>query len=685
MGFRLGIDTGGTFTDLVALDEQTHELTTCKSPSTPRLPVQSLAQVLTDSGVNLAEVGHIQIGTTVVINAILARTGANVLFITTQGMRDILFIQRINRKYHYNLNWRKPQPLVKRRNVVEVAERLDSRGEPLVALDGAALEELKRSIQAILTRQRIDAFAVCLLFSYLNPAHEQAIGQYLARHYPEIPVSLSHRVSPVWREYERSCTVVANAYVAPIVEQYVQGVEAAMAKLKLRCPTDLIKSNGGTQLLRVAPERPLNLLLSGLAGGIIAGRFFGAMTGREEVITLDMGGTSSDTGLIHNGRFGYTTEFEIEWGHPVSTPVIDLSSIGAGGGSIGWKDKGGFLRVGPQSAGADPGPACYDKGGLDPTLTDAHLVVGRLNPEYFLAGRMALSPTKARDAIGRLSGTLQMPVEETALSMIRISSENMAGQIKLITVDRGLDPRDFALVAFGGAGPLHATEIARSLGMSDVVIPVGPGMCSALGAMIADMQVDKVTSCAARSDTLDSEDLRGTINRVRKEALDGLAEDGYSGEALVLMFVSMRYLDQNYEQDIAVSDDFLQGADITSIVDRFHERHRQFYGYCFPESVVEMIHVKVSAVGKIPFRGLKELGTTAHPPPIGDRTAVLSAGEALRTPVYRRQSFGAGTRLTGPAIIEEPASTTFLGPGDELETDRYGNFIIRVEGTSHES
>jgi N-methylhydantoinase A len=678
MGIRIGIDTGGTFTDLVAIDENSQDLITYKTASTPQKPVQALESVIAESGLEIAEVSGILIGSTVATNAVITRTGSNVLLITTKGTKDILFIQRINRKYHYNLNWRKPHPLVKRRNIVEVDERLDSKGGVVKPLTEEALGEMEKHIRDIMAREAIDAFAVCTLFCYLNPEHELKIKAYLQRHFPDVPVSLSHQVSPIWREYERGCTVVANAYIAPIARSYVSAAESALSKLDLDCPISMVKSNGGMERLEVVVERPINILLSGLAGGIIAGKYFGEITGNPNAITLDMGGTSCDIGLVSGGKIGYTTNFELEWGHPFSTPVIDVTTIGAGGGSVGWRDKGGFLRVGPQSAGAEPGPACYDKGGCEPTVTDANLVLGRINPDYFLKGKMKLKLENAQKTIADMGKQLNMSMNETAVSIVRIANENMAGQINLLTVDKGLDPRGYCLVAFGGAGPLHGAAIARSLKLGKVIVPINPGMCSALGSLIADMQVDKVSTCAMRSDTLDPEEVRQRLTEMSQDARQELFQEGYSGTPIVNMSISMRYLDQNYEQDIPVPEQFMSGDDTKSIFDHFHKNHEKFYGYCFPDNIIELIHLNVSAFGKVEFAGLKEIeGNTAHDPK-AFRRVLLDDVTEHDCPIYERDNLGSHCRIQGPAVIEEPASTTFIDRGDRLEVDQYGNLILHV-------
>lgn len=680
MGIRVGIDTGGTFTDLVAIDENNQQLITHKTGSTPHKPVLAIEQVVRGSDLRIPEISNVLIGATVAINAILTRSGATVLLVTTRGIKDVLFIQRINRKYHYNLDWKKPEPLVKRSNIVEISERLNFIGEVITPLSDEALIQMTLEIKDIISTEQIDAFAVSTLYSYLDPVHELLIGKCLQEHFPDRHVSLSHQVSPVWREYERTSTVVADSYIAPVILDYVKSAKSAFSTIGIDAPINMIKSNGGMEKLDVVPVKPVQVLLSGLAGGLISGKYFGELAGAQNVITLDMGGTSCDIGVISKSEISFTTEFEIEWGLPVSTPVIDVTTIGAGGGSIGWCDKGGFLSVGPQSAGAEPGPACYDKGGTKPTLTDANLLLGRLNPEYFLKGRMKLKKSRSKEEIELLAGQLNMTADQTAVSMIQIANENMAGQINLLTVDKGLDPRIFSLVAFGGAGPLHATAIAKSLKLGNVIIPSNPGMSSAFGSLIADMRVDKVKTCAIRSDTLNQDTVRKTFFDMGETAKLELKEEGFSGIPEIYMYISMRYLDQNYEQDIPVLSDFLSGSSIEASYKLFHEYHEKFYGFCFTENVIELIHMKVSAVGKIDFRGLKKIEKNKTLKPKDKRAVIIDNGEKSVCPIYERKTLGSGAVLKGPAIIEEPASTAFIGKNDELEVDCYGNLIINISG-----
>ena len=511
---RVGIDTGGTFTDLVAVDEETGAIAIAKVPSTPESPVDAVTAALDAAGVDAASVSHVVVGTTIGINAVLTRTGARVLYLTTKGFEDIPFIQRISRKYHYDYRWRKPTPLVSRGDCIGVDERLDEEGRELVPLDGDGLREelARRDLNGGRT-----AIAVCYLFSYLEPSHELATRELLQEH-DGPAVSLSHEIAPIWREYERGSTVIVDAYLKPLFDDYVAGLEAALSSRSVAAPCSLLKSNGGHALGEEARRRPAHLLLSGIAGGAIGGAWYARSAGAGQAIMLDMGGTSCDVCLIVDGEPLYSSDYEIEYGFPVSVPGVATKTIGAGGGSIGWKDPGGFLQVGPQSAGADPGPACYGQGGEEATLTDANLALGRLNPEFFLGGRLQLHPGRAETALDQLGAELGRDPLEVASSMVRIANENMANAIRIITVEQGIDPRDFALVAIGGAGPTHAAEIADAIGIRRVLVPPSPGLASAFGAVAAPLRVDAVRSVHLVDTRVTASELGGLLVELEARA-----------------------------------------------------------------------------------------------------------------------------------------------------------------------
>jgi N-methylhydantoinase A len=675
--YRVGIDTGGTFTDFVAIGDD-GSVVVAKHPSTPRAPVDAFMEVIRKSGLSYgkAEIERIAHGTTVATNAVIQRHGAPVVLVTTQGFEDVPFIQRINRKSEYDLQWRKPQPLVRRRWCIGARERINARGEATLKLSHEAVDEVIAAIQSIRQHEPIEAIAVCLLFSYLNPTHEIELGRRLAAAFPALPVSLSHHVAPIWREYERSSTVLADAYIKPLVSSYCRSLEQTLAEKDVGGNCSILKSDGGTTLLSNAARRPIDILLSGLAGGIVGGRYWARQMGMADVITLDMGGTSADVGLIIGGQQRFTTEFEIEFGLPVAVPIVEVRTLGAGGGSIAWVDKGGMLNVGPRSAGALPGPAAYGNGGEEATVTDANLVLGRLNPDFFLGGEMKLDAGLAYGAVSRTAQQLGHTVEEAAAAIIDIADENMTNAIRLATIDRGIDPRDFTLVAFGGAGPLHAVAIAQKLGIPRVLVPPHPGLVSALGAAISELRVEKVRTLAALSAHVTDEDLTRQFAEMDEEARAELVAEGLRGEAAATWTISMRYFQQNYEQDVQ----YLQSEGLAPCLKRFHSLHHAFYGYSFPEQAVELVHLRLSVYELEAGRARVPLMREAQAEVGAPRSRVRSGWEtgqvAMQFTIHRRNDLASGDVLQGPVIIEEVDSTTFVPSHATLKVEGSGSLVI---------
>ena len=683
MSTRCGIDTGGTFTDLVGLDEATGELTAAKWPSSPRNPVDAIVGVIRESGLSADAISSLILGTTIATNAFLQRKGARVIYVTTKGFRDVLFIQRINRRYHYSVEWTKPKPLAERADCLEIDERINHKGDVLVPL---AEEELAKLVGEI--KQRVNggqgqdvadqgqdvAIAICLLFSYLNPEHELSVKSYIEKHLPGVPVSLSHEVAPIWREYERGSTAVADAFIKPIFRRYVSGIRQSLESLNVSCPWAIMKSNGGHATAETAENQPVNVVLSGLSGGIIGGRYFGELAGERNLVTLDMGGTSCDVGVVRDGEIAYNTNYEMEWGMPISAPFVDLLTIGAGGGSIAWIDKGGFLRVGPQSAGADPGPVCYDQGGEEVTVTDANLALGRLNPDYFLGGKMNLNPAKSADRLSELGKKLKLAAPETAQAIIDLANENMANAIRVMSIERGLDARDFTLVAFGGAGPLHAGGIVERMGMQRIVIPLYPGLCSAFGSLIADFQVDKVWSKHFRSDTVEAPIVDEQFGNLMRAAVGELRAEGFSETPEIERSISMRYSGQNYEHDVPIEDGPITTQALEQAFQQFNRLHEQFYGYSIGHEVIELIRFNVKAVGHTSKPRLKAIAASAGSPvaPRQTRSVYFKGQGFVDCPIYRREDLPGGFELRGPAIIEDADSMILVHPGHKLQTNSQG-------------
>jgi N-methylhydantoinase A len=679
MGYRIGIDTGGTFTDLIAFDSASKRIVTAKRPSTPSVPQQAVFDTLERSGISPREIDFLILGTTIATNALHERAGARVLYITTAGFEDVLFIQRLHRKHHYDLGWIKPDPFCEHRDCLGIEERVDKDGTVMVALTEEALARLGATVTERLAEGdgRPAAIAVNLLFSYANPVHELRVAEFLMRRYPEVPVSVSHQVAPIWREYERGLTTVVDAYVKPLVGRFVSQVDRELRRRGMTVPWAIMKSNGGNMLAAAAESQPVQVLLSGLAGGMIAGKYFGECVGSQNVISLDMGGTSTDVGVVADGAFGYTTEYQVEWGLPVAAPFVDLTTIGAGGGSIAWIDRGGFLKVGPQSAGADPGPACYDRGGHEATVTDANLVLGRLDPQYFLGGDLPLNPEKANEAVAALARRLGLGLEETALSIVALANENMANAIRLVTVERGLDPREFDFVAFGGAGPLHAADLAAAIGIRRIVVPPHPGLGSAFGAALADLRVDQIWTHGYRSTRLDPSRFEQRFDALTAAALENLRAEGFVGDPVVIRSISMRYLGQNYEQDIPVPPGSITAESLREVMRRFEEQHERFYGYHIAGETMEFIHFNVSVIGQTEKIGLPALARAAGvPQPRTSRQVYFPAGGRQACPVFRREALGAGVQVRGPALVEEENSNTLVHPGQILDVTPTGMLII---------
>jgi N-methylhydantoinase A len=674
MSVRVGIDVGGTFTDLALFDEQTGEVLVRKAPSTPADPIDAVTSVLGKSGVDNGRIVDLVHGTTVATNALLERKHQLPGLIATRGFSDVVFIQRMNRKHHYSLDWDKPQPYVERRHCLEVDERCDAAGEIIVPLD----EEQAREAVRELRDAGIRDIAVCFLFSYLNPSHELRMREIVTEEHPDARVSLSNEVFPRWREYDRMSTTLADAFLKSLVGEYIENLSAGLEPAGVGGNFLIMKSNGGLVDYRAAAAKPVDLMVSGPVGGVLSALYFGRLTGRENLISMDMGGTSFDVSLITDGEAKRTTEFEIEWGLPVYTPMVDVRTIGAGGGSVAWIDKGGLVRVGPRSAGASPGPTCYGRGGTEATVTDANVVLGRINPDYFLGGDMQLDVEAARAALGQLGDELDMSVEEVATNVVDLVNFNMVNAIRLVSIDRGLDPRDFTLVSFGGACSLHAGALAEIIGAGDVLIPVHQGVFSAFGLMTADMRVDESLTVSFRSDLMDRGRVNEVIARLRDSALRRIASEGYIGTPVLEPTAEMRYFGQNYSTEIPISltDGRFEEDDYDKTMQRFAAEHRRLYGYDIPEDLVEFVHISMTAIGTAQRPELAPLPAGRTPEQAGERSVYFRETGWAATAVYDRDMLPPNCGIAGPAVIEERMSTTLVHPGQTVEVDDWGNLIL---------
>ncbi len=677
---RIGIDTGGTFTDLILFDDHDRAISSLKVPSTPNRPLDAFLSAIEASEASPSDIEFLVHGTTVATNALIERTGAKVAFLCTAGHEDIPFIQRVNRQFLYDLSWDKPKPLVtSRRHCFGVRERMDAHGKVLLPLEAADIDALCDELE----EGSFDAVAITLLFAYLNTAHEVQLARAIRERFPKMHVSVSHEVAPIWREYERSSTTIADAYIKPLMKGYVGSIEGGLSDAGIELNWAMMKSNGGLMKAQAAADHPIHLAMSGPAGGAVASAHVAKLLGIDDLVTIDVGGTSADVGMILDGKLSYTTEYEIEWGIPAAIPLIDIHTVGAGGGSIAKVNAGGLLEVGPRSAGAIPGPICYGRGGNEITLTDANLVLGRLDPDYFLGGQMRLDVDRTQSIMEETASELGMSVIDLAHSIVEIANENMANAIRMVSIERGHDPRNFALVAFGGAGPLHGAAVAKKLDIPTVIVPPFPGSFSALGLLMGDLRVDKLWTQSYRSDRVTAEEVVEKFDQVTAAAVAELRSQGFDGEPTVTYAINMRYLGQNYETEVDVPP-LSSSMDRTSAAEQlerafraFNDRHQAMYDYVIKDAVIEMISFRVTAVGVVPHPSLEPVTVTEVDTDKRADVSFLGSG-IVSTRFLRRSAMAVDEVVDGPVIIEEPGSTTLVEP--DMTVRRTENDILILEG-----
>jgi len=680
--YRMGVDIGGTFTDFVVVDDTSGRMTVEKTPSTPGNFWLGIEEGLGKLDLGLEVMDMIVHGTTIGLNALLERRGRPTGLITTHAFRDIYEIARHNRTETYDLFYLKPVPLIPRRYRLEVRERVDPFGvivQPLVEDD---VLECVRTFKAA----GIDAIAVCLLHSYANPDHERRVGEILAREYPEASVSLSHEIVRQWREYERTSTTAINAYIMSLVGDYLGQIDSSLAARGYTRPFFVSQSSGGIMSVKAAKRKPVHTIMSGPAGGAMASMYIGGLSGHANVITFDMGGTSTDVSLIHEGALRVTAESEIDR-YPLMVSMIDLKSIGAGGGSIAWLDTAGALNVGPQSSGADPGPVCYGKGGKQPTVTDANLVLGRLHPDHFLGGEIPLYAEPARQQIeAQIAHPLNLGLTEAANGIIEVINTKMAYAVRAITIERGLDPKDFALLAFGGAGPMHACAIARQLGIPEIIVPSGPGAFSAMGMLVSDVRHDFVRTFPVVTDdgqALVSVNVK--FHEMIDEAAGVLEQEGTPRSLMEFRrLVDMRYSGQEYTISIPLSKETLDADHLAELRAHFHTLHERNYGHSSPTEPTEIVNLRVVAIGRVAKPQLGMIETGSRQPTPGARLGEIdtyfpTARASVRTQLYNREELLAGNRIRGPAIVIEKTATTVVEPGFELEVMPQGHLSLRQE------
>jgi N-methylhydantoinase A len=680
------VDVGGTFTDIALWDEARQRLTMLKLPSVPADPAEGilagLRAITARDGVPPATLGFVAHGTTVATNALLEKRGAPTALLTTRGFRDLLEIARQKRPDLYDLQADKPVALVPRPWRLEARERLLADGTERDKLDEA---DVAATIDALRTASEpIEALAICFLYSFLDPAHERRAAELVQARCPTLYLALSSDVSPEFREYERLSTTVINAYLGPLIGRYVQRFADRVRGLGVGRPPYINQSNGGIISVAEAIARPVRTVLSGPAAGVMGATWVANQAGVETIITFDMGGTSTDVARVEGGVPRVAAERTID-GYPVRIPALEIESVGAGGGSLAWVDSGGALKVGPRSAGATPGPACYGRGGEQPTVTDANVVLGRLGGHHLLDGDMPLEPARAERAIATLARELGLEPVDAARGVIAVVQANMLAAIRLVSVRKGYDPRAATLVAFGGAGPLHAGALARDLGVARVLVPRAPGILCALGLLVAPLRFDFVRTRVESLDDLALAELEERFAALERDAHAWLEREGVSPDRRrIVRALDMRYLGQNFELMVAVPADLWHG-DHGALRRAFLREHARMYGHGVDDEAIQVVSYRLTALGEPGALTLPPLPPASGPSPvaarIGERPVYFEeAGGFVPTPVYRRDVLRAGHRLDGPSIVAQMDATTVLLPGQWAAVDAQANLLVHVEG-----
>jgi N-methylhydantoinase A len=675
---RIAVDIGGTFTDLVAVDDD-GKVSRSKSLTTPDDFARGIQDCLRGANIDVAGADFFVHGSTVTINAVLERKGARTGLITTKGFRDVYEIGRGNRPEGYNLFFKRPVPLVPRDLRFEVEERLYATGEVFKPLD----EESAKATIGALKATGVESVAVCLLHAYANAAHEQRLGELLRQQFPQAYISLSHEILREFREYERTSTTVLNSYVGPIVSRYLVSLERMLSTGGFRGTFRVMQSNGGVMSAETAKRMPVTMMESGPVAGVIAAARLGQSLDCRHIISFDMGGTTAKSSLIKDFHPEVTSSYYVGGyvsGQPMMLPVVDIVEVGNGGGSIAWIDPAGGLKVGPQSAGAAPGPACYGKGGTEPTVTDANLITGRIDPEYFLGSGVRLQRDKAVQAVTeKIAKPLDLSLEEAALGILTIANFNMSLSVRAVSVEKGYDPRDCVLVPSGGGGALHAIAIARELSVPRVIIPPMPAHFSALGMLLADLKHDYVQTYVRELAETSGTQIAGAFSLLEKSAFEILAEEGARAEDIVVRrFLDMRYRGQEYTLPVPITEDLRSLVDFSEIRARFDQLHQEHYGHSAPQEPVMIVNLRLSALGKTDDRL-----PLASPPLQGERAArghraVIFETTSIDTPVYLRSGLKESDSLDGPAVIEEIGATILVYPGDKMQVNEFGHLVIEV-------
>ena len=678
---RIAVDIGGTFTDLQVLDARDGSVRAWKTPTTPEDPSVGLLRGVTEAadrfGFALAEVGLLLHGTTIATNAVLERKLARGVLLTTAGFEDVLEITRHVRRELYKVDLDPFPCLIERDRRFGVAERMRADGSVEMPLDEATLPALLARLDAM----GAESVAICLLHAYANAAHEQRLKALIQAARPALPVSLSSEISPEIREYERSSTTVLNALLMPVVKLYLDRLDARLGEGGFHPLVFLVQSNGGVCSLRHAAEQPARLLLSGPSGGALAAGRIAQLLARPNLVAVDMGGTSYDVSVVQGGRVSVVTQGEIDR-LPVRLPMVEMRTIGAGGGSIASVDHGGRLTVGPRSAGSRPGPVAYGRGGTEPTVTDANLALGRLDPDYFLGGMMKLDMPATRAAIAaKVGGPLGLEVEPAALGILTVVNANLGAAVRLSLFEKGLDPRDFSLLSFGGAGGLHATDVAAEMGIREVIFPREPGTLSAYGILYSDLVQDIARSRVMPAVPASLPAIAALVAELRAEADAGLARDGVPPERReIAVAADMRYHGQAFELLVPWPD----ALDLSALLARFHAMHRQRFSYADEAEAVEIVTLRAIATGRLPKPDAADASPAVRPALKGTRR-VFEDGAWRDVPVWDREALPPEDRITGPALVEEPFATHWIGRGWTATLGTAGALIAQRDKTGSDA
>lgn len=680
---RVAVDIGGTFTDVVGFDEASSSIMLAKALSTPAELARGVMQALHKSRIHMEATNYLIHGSTVVINAIIERSGARTALLTTQGFRDVYEIGRINRPESFNPRFKKHRPLIPRENIFEIPERVLADGSVRLALNEAAVREVAQ----ILKTEDFQAIAILFLHSYRAPRHELRAKEILLEENPKWFVTASHELSREYREYERTSTVAANAYVGPLVSAYLSDLEQRVAADGFTGNLLIMQSNGGLSDVEMARRQCIQMMESGPAGGVVGTMALCEALGIESAIAFDMGGTTAKACVVRRGEPSLSPDYFIggyNEGLAIRIPVLDIVEVGTGGGSLAWLDEGDALHVGPRSAGAEPGPACYGRGGLEPTVTDANVLLGRLSPEAFMGGEMRLDPAAAERALHtRLAEPLHVDLERAASGMLEVATSAMANAVRQVTLQRGLDPRDFTLFAYGGGGPLHGAAVARELQIGTLIVPEAPGLFSALGMLMADLRRDYVQTLFARLDDIQMSDLEEQFQQLEREGRAALEVSGLKTDRAVFeRAADMRYIGQEHSVAVRVPAHVGNESDREVIKRLFDDAHQLRYSHSAPEESADVVSLRVSAIGQLTKPRLPEVAAGSGVPPDsarkGSRTVVFASHGEQEAAVFERAALLSGNTIQGPAVIEEPAATTIVEPGDSVIVNRFGHLVITL-------